>query len=68
MVSSSTGTSGRNIFTASGIVVRIVWITDSTLPPAKGRRPVSISYVTTPSDQRSARASTGCPTACSGDM
>ncbi len=36
--------------------------------PSKGRRPVAISYSTTPSEKRSVRASSASPRACSGDM
>ena len=38
------------------------------LVPAKATRPVTISYRTTPSENRSARPSTGRPSACSGLM
>ncbi len=36
--------------------------------PEKARRPVTISYNTAPNEKMSERASTGCPSACSGDM
>ena len=36
--------------------------------PSKARVPLSISYSTHPNAQMSARLSTGCPRACSGDM
>ncbi len=36
--------------------------------PANGRRPVAISYSTTPSEKTSARPSMALPRACSGDM
>jgi hypothetical protein len=41
---------------------------DIRLAPWKARRPVSISYITAPSEKMSERASTGLPCACSGDM
>ena len=37
------------------------------LSPLKGVEPVSISYITTPSEYRSLRPSTGLPWACSGE-
>ena len=39
-----------------------------TVSPPNGRRPVSISYSTTPKAQMSARLSTALPRACSGAM
>jgi hypothetical protein len=51
---------GSRFFTASS--------TCSRCSPVKGRRPVSISYSTTPSDQTSVRWSRAAPRACSGDM
>ena len=41
--------------------------TSTGVSPSKGRRPVSISYITTPSEYRSARLSMSLPFACSGD-
>ncbi len=42
--------------------------TSLTVSPSNSRRPVSISKSTTPKAQTSARLSTACPRACSGDM
>ena len=38
------------------------------VPPEKACRPVAISYSTTPKENKSVRASTSSPRACSGDM
>ena len=40
----------------------------ATVDPEKGTTPVAISYSTTPSENRSERASSSSPRACSGDM
>ena len=36
--------------------------------PTNARRPVNISYSTTPNEKISVRPSSGSPSACSGDM
>jgi hypothetical protein len=36
--------------------------------PEKGQRPVKSSKTMTPSEYKSVRASTACPSICSGDM
>jgi hypothetical protein len=41
---------------------------DMLVSPVNGRWPVAISYRITPREKRSVRASTGRPSACSGDM
>ena len=66
--SSSLVTSGRAARIGPGVVVITACITARTLVPSNTGRPVSISRVTTPSDQRSLRQSTSSPAACSGDM
>ena len=38
------------------------------LSPRNGAVPVAISYITTPKEKRSVRASSGCARTCSGDM
>ena len=42
--------------------------TERGVSPVKARRPVTISYKTAPNEKMSDRASTGLPSACSGDM
>jgi hypothetical protein len=56
--SASHGTSWRNTAARAS----------DTVAPSNSRRPDSISKSTTPNAQMSARLSTGCPRACSGDM
>jgi len=36
--------------------------------PLNGKTPVTISYSTTPNENRSVRGSSSSPSACSGDM
>ena len=52
----------------SGSVMQMAAATARESPPRNGRTPVSISYITTPSDQMSVRASTGSAHVCSGLM
>ncbi len=40
----------------------------AAVAPENGRIPVAISYSTTPSENKSERASNSSPRACSGDM
>ena len=42
--------------------------TTAEVPPGNGTDPVAISYSTTPSENKSDRASNSSPRACSGDM
>jgi hypothetical protein len=52
----------------SGSVLRMAAIVSAAVSPLNGARPASISYISTPRLQRSLRASTSRPRACSGDM
>src|ERR1035438_6598365 len=68
IASSSGGVSGAtsaNGFTSSRRTDESVEILD---PPSNARRPLTISYKTEPNEKISERASTGLPSACSGDM
>lgn len=66
--SNSGATSGRSVRTGAGIAVNTAWVMARAFVPWNGGAPASISYVTTPRDQTSERASTASPAACSGDM
>ncbi len=52
---------------SSGTSPMIRWRSTARASPSNGQSPVSISKRITPSEYRSERASTGWPTACSGD-
>jgi hypothetical protein len=52
----------------SGSFVSTAASVSDTVALSNNRRPVSISYSTTPKAQMSARRSTFCPRACSGAM
>jgi len=69
-ISSSRARAGMFAGTAaqSGSLLRTDAITSEWSSPSKARRPVSISYNTTPNAQTSARRSTALPRACSGAM
>jgi hypothetical protein len=41
--------------------------TSNSFRPGNSGRPINISVITTASENRSLRASSGAPTACSGD-
>ena len=65
---SSAGASGTSSvigLTSSRSIAVSVVIADS---PGNAFVPVSISYITTPNEKMSLRASTFLPCACSGDM
>ena len=53
---------------SGGSVMMMFIIVSVTASPSKGRLPASASYKTTPREKMSLRASTGRPSACSGDM
>ena len=53
---------------AAGVCVVTARMTAYTVSPVNGRSPVTAWYSTTPRLNRSARLSTGLPTACSGAM
>ena len=65
---STTATIGWGASSGAGEPQRIAACSSIAVSAANGRRPASISYSTTPSANRSARASTGRPTSCSGAM
>jgi hypothetical protein len=67
-LSSSGGTSGFTRPGDGGVLLRISWNTTAVVAPVNGGRPVAISYSTTPKENRSLRASSRSPRACSGDM
>ncbi len=63
--------SGIDAFTVRGamtIPLMIFMTISGTSSPPNARLPVAISESTVPRENRSVRASTGCPCACSGDM
>ncbi len=66
--SKSAGSSGRERRSGVGVSRRIAELTSTGLSPANGRRPAASSYSTTPSANRSVRASTAWPRSCSGAM
>jgi len=65
---SSSASSGRDAPVAPGSSRRIDEIESMGVRPRNGFEPVSISWRITPSENRSLRASTRSPRACSGDM
>jgi hypothetical protein len=65
---SAGGRSVRNRARGGGAASRTLRSTAASWSPRKGRSPASISYRTTPSDQRSVRPSSSSPRACSGLM
>jgi hypothetical protein len=64
----SLGRSGRRSVTGGAVSRRIAEINPAEESLSKGRRPVAISWSTTPSEKMSVRGSSGRPEACSGDM
>ncbi len=54
--------------TDGGVSLMIEEIVEIAVSPSNGRCPVAISYSRMPSENTSERASTGLPSACSGDM
>ena len=68
MLSSSSGTRGFSSTGAVGARLRIASNTAADVVPPNARRPVIISYSTTPSENTSVRASSCFPSACSGDI
>jgi len=54
--------------TGTGSSLRIAALSANDVWPVNGRRPVAISYSTTPSAQISLETRTGSPRSCSGDM
>ncbi len=66
--SSSGGTAGFRSAGPGGVSVATAISTPVTLGARNGTRPASIWYRTTPRLNRSVRASTRSPRACSGDM
>ena len=59
---------GRSVETGAGSPLTIDSATAGRVSPGKGRRPASISYSATPSDQRSVRWSILSLCSCSGHM
>src|SRR5580704_4953156 len=68
MRSSSEGNSGFRRDGGTGDLWRIASKIAADVEPQKGRAPVAISYNTAPKENRSVRASSSSPMACSGDM
>ena len=69
MMCSSVGmTSGLIALGGTGTRFRIWSKMTAVVWPLKVWTPVAISYITTPSENRSLRWSTASPRACSGDM
>ena len=68
MRSSSGGSSGFSLTGAVGTLLRIALKIAADVVPSNGSRPVHISYSTTPKENRSVRASSSSPSACSGLM
>ena len=66
--SSAVGTRGLIVRGGEGVSLRIARKTADGVSPLNARRPVTISYNIAPNENRSDRASTGSPRACSGDM
>ena len=62
------GTFGFSPVADSGALLRSASKTTAEVLPLKGNVPVVISYNTTPKENRSVRASSSSPRACSGDM
>ncbi len=68
MRANSDGTFGFSPDAGIGALLRIASKTTAEVLPLKGKLPVVISYNTTPKENRSVRASSASPRACSGDM
>ncbi len=62
--SSSSGTFGLRSRTGFGVLFRTASKTIAVVRQSNGREAVTISYRTTPNDQRSLSPSTGWPHAC----
>src|SRR6187200_3360304 len=65
---SPAGTCGLSARGDGGVSLRIARSTADAVSPLNAGRPVTISYNTAPSENKSARPSTASPLACSGDM
>lgn len=59
---------GLNVRGGEGVSLRMALRMADAVSPLNAGRPAIISYMTAPSENRSDRASTGSPRACSGDM
>src|SRR5712691_11568639 len=68
MRSSILGDAGLRVEGGAGWVLAAAYMMAVRLSPSKGGAPVSVSYITTPSEKMSERWSIALPTACSGDM
>ena len=69
MSSSSAGIPGCTADGGGGSLERISSISSQAVPPPKGRLPVSMWYITPPSENMSERKSISSPPRiCSGDM
>ena len=68
MRSSSAGRLGFSRTGAVGARFRMASKITAEVLPMKGWRPVAISYITAPKENRSVRVSSSSPRACSGDM
>ena len=68
MRSSSGGSLGFKRTGAVGALLRMALKIAADVFPSNGRRPVDISYSTTPKENRSVRASSSSPSVCSGLM
>src|SRR5215469_10136269 len=68
MLSSSAGSSRFQLAAGTGASFRIADRMTPRLSPRNGKRPVAISYRTTPNENRSVRPSSSLPRTCSGDM
>ena len=66
--SNSGGISGFKRTEATGLRFRIASKITADVSPRKGSEPVVISYSTAPNENKSVRASSSLPRACSGDM
>ena len=68
MRAAASGTSGRITRIARGVSRKTLLRTAGIESPPNARVPVNISYSTAPVEKMSERASTGLPSACSGDI
>jgi hypothetical protein len=68
ILSNSCGNSGFNRTGETGALCRIASKSAAVVCPVNGLAPVAISYITTPDENRSVRASSSSPIACSGDI